>query len=535
MAKFDLGFGLSELLSPTGTPLGMQGEVSYSSDLFDEMTVRSLATRFVRMLKQMVQAPETRLHRAKILSIEERRILLETFNTTGQEVTEATVSEMFEEQVARTPEATAIVQGERSFTYQELNQQANRLAHYLIARGIGPESLVGIALDRSPHMVVAILAAWKSGAAYLPLDPEYPLTRLDHMLADAQPAVVLTVEKLREQLPQSSATEFIFLDAANIQTDLMLSPTHNPSQADRVLPLLPQHPAYLIYTSGSTGMPKGVLVTHVGIPSLARSHVRNLNLTQRSRVLQFASLNFDASFWELVMALTTGAALVLLKDERGGIPLQEILGSQRITHATLTPSVLSTLDERQESGLETLIVVGEQCPGEIVSRWSRGRRMINAYGPTETTVCATMSLPLSGSVIPPIGFPVVNTRVYVLDGSLEPVPVGIAGELYIAGAGLARGYLNRPALTAERFMADANAEVPGARMYRTGDVVRWRNDGSLEFIGRTDQQVKLRGFRIELGEIETTLRSLPEVSRRSSCVAGRSTARKADRCLRNTW
>jgi amino acid adenylation domain-containing protein len=512
VAKFDLGFGLSELLSPTGTPLGMQGEVSYSSDLFDEMTVRSLATRFVRMLKQMVQAPETRLHRAKILSIEERRILLETFNTTGQEVTEATVSEMFEEQVARTPEATAIVQGERSFTYQELNQQANRLAHYLIARGIGPESLVGIALDRSPHMVVAILAAWKSGAAYLPLDPEYPLRRLDHMLADAQPAVVLTVEKLREQLPQSSATEFIFLDAANIQTDLMLSPTHNPSQADRAMPLLPQHPAYLIYTSGSTGMPKGVLVTHVGIPSLARSHVRNLNLTQRSRVLQFASLNFDASFWELVMALTTGAALVLLKDERGGIPLQEILGSQRITHATLTPSVLSTLDERQESGLETLIVVGEQCPGEIVSRWSRGRRMINAYGPTETTVCATMSLPLSDSVIPPIGFPVVNTRVYVLDGSLEPVPVGIAGELYIAGAGLARGYLNRPALTAERFMADANAEVPGARMYRTGDVVRWRNDGSLEFIGRTDQQVKLRGFRIELGEIETTLRSLPDVS-----------------------
>ena len=278
------------------------------------------------------------------------------------------------------------------------------------------------------------------------------------------------------------------------------------------MPLLPQHPAYLIYTSGSTGVPKGVLVTHVGIPSLARSHVQNLNLTQHSRVLQFASLNFDASFWELIMALTTGAALVLLKDERGGIPLQEILRSQRITHATLTPSVLSTLDERQESGLETLIVVGEQCPGELVARWSLGRRMINAYGPTEATVCATMSLPLSGSVIPPIGFPIVNTRVYVLDSNLEPVPVGVAGELYIAGAGLARGYLNRPALTAERFIADPNADIPGARMYRTGDVVRWRNDGNLEFIGRTDQQVKLRGFRIELGEIETMLRSLPEVS-----------------------
>jgi polyketide synthase PksJ len=510
VAKFDLSFGLSELLGPTGAPLGMQGEVSYSSDLFDEMTARSLATRLVWMLKEMVQAPDTRLHRATILSREERHILVETFNATAQEVPEVTVSEMFEEQAAHAPEATAIVQGERSFTYQELNQQANRLAHYLIARSFGPESLVGIALDRSPEMVVAILAAWKSGAAYLPLDPAYPGARLEHMLADARPAIVLTMEKLRGQLPQSSATEFISLDSTNLQTDLMSLSPDNPSQADRTIPLLPQHPAYVIYTSGSTGMPKGVVVTHLGIPSLARSHVRNLNLTQRSRVLQFASLNFDASFWELVMALTTGAALVLLKDERGGIPLQEILGSQRVTHATLTPSVLSSLDERQESGLETLIVVGEQCPGELVSRWSRGRRMINAYGPTETTVCATMSLPLSGSVIPPIGFPVINTRVYVLDGSLEPVPVGVAGELYIAGAGLARGYLNRPALTAERFIADPTSGV-GARMYRTGDAVRWRNDGSLEFIGRTDQQIKLRGFRIELGEIETTLRSLPEV------------------------
>ena len=512
VAKFDLAFGFSEILSTAGDPLGIHGDISYSIDLFDEATIRSLATRLVWILKEMVQAPDTRLHRAKILSIEEKHTLLETFNATAQEVSEVTVSEMFETQVTQTPEATAIVQSERSFNYQELNEQANRLAHYLIARGVGPESLVGIALERSPEMVVAILAVWKSGAAYVPLDPAYPQARLDHMLADARPRVVLTATKLREKLPQDSVAEFICLDAANIQTELMLSPAHNPSQVQRTMPLLPQHPAYLIYTSGSTGVPKGVLVTHVGIPSLARSHVKNLNLTQRSRVLQFASLNFDASFWELIMALTTGAALVLLKDERGGIPLQEILRSQRITHATLTPSVLATLDERQESNIETLIVVGEQCPGELVARWSRARRMINAYGPTETTVCATMSLPLSGSVIPPIGFPVINTRVYVLDGSLEPVPVGVAGELYIAGSGLARGYLNRPALTAERFIADPNADVPGARMYRTGDLVRWRNDGSLEFIGRTDQQVKLRGFRIELGEIEAALRSLPEVT-----------------------
>jgi amino acid adenylation domain-containing protein len=512
VAKFDLGFGLTELLGAAGAPMGIQGEVTYSIDLFNEATVQSLATRLVWILKEMVQAPGMRLHCAKILSIEEKHTLLETFNATAQEIPEATVSEMFETQVTQTPEATAIVQGERSFTYRELNQQANRLAHYLIARGVGPESLVGIALERSPEMVVAILAAWKSGAAYLPLDPQYPQTRLEYMLADARPAVVLTVAKLREQLPQGSATEYISLDAANIQTDLASSPAHNPSQSDRCMLLLPQHPAYVIYTSGSTGVPKGVVVTYVGIPSLARSQVQNLNLTQHSRVLQFASLNFDASFWDLVMALATGAALVLLKDERGGIPLQEILRSQGITHATLTPSVLSTLDESQASGIETLVVVGEKCPGELAARWSRGRRMINAYGPTETTVCATMSLPLPGSVVPSIGFPVVNNRVYVLDGSLEPVPVGVAGELYIAGAGLARGYLNLPALTAERFIADPNADIPGARMYRTGDLARWRNDGSLEFIGRTDQQLKLRGFRIELGEIETTLRSLPEIT-----------------------
>jgi acyl transferase domain-containing protein/acyl carrier protein len=240
--------------------------------------------------------------------------------------------------------------------------------------------------------------------------------------------------------------------------------------------------------------------------------VQKLNLTQRSRVLQFASLNFDASFWELLMALTSGASLVLLEDERGGIPLRDLLRKQKITHAILTPSVLATLDEAQGSAPENLIVVGEQCAGELIARWSRRCRMINAYGPTEITVCATMSLPLSGTATPPIGLPVINTRGYVLDGNLQPVPVGVAGELYIAGTGLARGYLNRLALTAERFIADPYAHTPGSRMYRTGDVVRWRTDGSLKFVGRVDQQVKIRGFRIELGEIEAALRSLEEVA-----------------------
>ncbi|HZU33407.1 MAG TPA: amino acid adenylation domain-containing protein, partial [Candidatus Angelobacter sp.] len=352
----------------------------------------------------------------------------------------------------------------------------------------------------------------KAGGAYVPLDPEYPKARLEYMVRDAQPQVMVTTENLRSQLPESSGVELICLDAKETQAELSGSPTHDPKDEDRSQPLLPEHPAYVIYTSGSTGTPKGVVVSHLGIPSLTRSHVRRLFLTQHSRVLQFASLNFDASFWELLMALTVGAPLVLLEDEHGGIPLQETLRRQKITHATLTPSVLATIDERQNLTLENLIVVGEQCPGELIARWSRGRRVINAYGPTEITVCATISAPLEGSAIPPIGFPNINTRVYVLDGNLQPVPVAIAGELYIAGPGLARGYLNRSALTAERFIANPFAEAPGARMYRTGDVVRWRKDGNLEFVGRADQQVKIRGFRIELGEIESALRALPGIT-----------------------
>jgi amino acid adenylation domain-containing protein len=511
IAKFDLTFGFREVVNSKGEPQGIEGEILYRKDLFDENTVSSLATRYVRLLKEMVCVPETRVHCAEILDPDEKHLLLETFNATAEQVPDSTVTKMFEDQVKHSPEATAVVHGKDALTYFELNEGANRLAHCLIRRGVGPEKLVGIALERSPEMVRAIVAVWKAGGAYVPLDPEYPRARLEYMVRDAQPQVMVTTEKLRSQLPQSSGMEVICLDGKETQAELSRSATHDPGDEDRTQPLLPEHPAYVIYTSGSTGIPKGVVVSHLGIPSLTRSHVRRLFLTQRSRVLQFASLNFDASFWELLMALTVGATLVLLEDERGGVLLQDTLRRQKITHAILTPSVLATLDERQNSTLENLVVVGEQCPGELITRWSRGRRVINAYGPTEITVCATISAPLESSATPPIGLPNANTRVYVLDSNLQPMPVGVAGELYIASPGLARGYLNRAALTAERFIANPFAETPGARMYRTGDVVRWRNDGNLEFVGRADHQIKIRGFRIELGEIEAALRSLPEI------------------------
>ncbi|HEX6640477.1 MAG TPA: amino acid adenylation domain-containing protein, partial [Thermoanaerobaculia bacterium] len=279
---------------------------------------------------------------------------------------------------------------------------------------------------------------------------------------------------------------------------------HNPNVAISLA-----HPAYVIYTSGSTGTPKGVVVTHAGIASLRDGTLPPMQLATTSRFLQFASLNFDVALWEMVTALTTGATLVLLRaDSRSGAALQDVLVTQRITHTVLPPAVVPTLDEADPRlALECLMVAGEACSGEIVGRWSERRTMLNAYGPTETTVISTMSdAPMSGSDAPPIGKPIRNTRVYILDAALEPLPVGVVGELYIAGAGLARGYLRRPALTANRFVADPYG-APGSRMYRTGDLVRWRTDGAIDYLGRADDQVKLRGFRIELGEVRAALES----------------------------
>ncbi len=449
---------------------------------------------------------------------------LERFNATTREVPEATLPQLFEAQASRVPEAIALLSDERSLSYGELNARANRLAHHLIRLGVGPERLVGIELPRSLEMVVAVLATLKAGGAYLPLAPEVPPARLARMLDDARPAVVLSSGAVSGRLP--ATVPLLPLDAPETRAALVRASAHDPGDAERALPLRPRHPAYVIYTSGSTGRPKGVVVTHRGIPGLVGAQVEALDLCPASRVLQFASLGFDASLWELVMAFATGAALVLLRDgERSGPALRDVLIAQRVTHATLPPVVVPTLqdgDLRPPRGLalRVLVVAGEACPGELVGRWSPGRRMINGYGPTETTVCATLSGPLSGSEAPPIGSPIRSLRLQVLDAALEPVPPGVAGELYVAGAGLARGYLGRPDLTAERFVADPSAPAAGGRMYRTGDLGRRRSDGTLEFLGRVDHQVKIRGLRIELGEVEATLRRHQRVAEALVTVDG---------------
>ena len=474
IAKFDLSIELAE--SPAG---GIDGGIEYSEDLFERTTAERIGAQFVRLLAAAADAPDAPLHALRIVDDDERQALLARGRGATPWIGGTTVAELVERQAAARPDAVAVVFGDASLTYAELNRRANRLAHLLIARGAAPESLIGLAFERGLEMIVAILAVLKSGAAYLPLDPASPAERTRQIVDDARPLFVL--------------------DAIDAST-----PEHDPSA-----PLHPLNAAYVIYTSGSTGAPKGVVVAHAGMATLAAAQIDRLGITAASRVLQSAPFTFDASVSEMAMALTAGATLVVADEaSRAGAPLLRLLREQRVTHATFPPSVLASLDELPPE-LEGFIVAGEACPEELAARWSRGRRMINAYGPTETTVCATMSAPLSDGAAP-IGLPLWHARVYVLDRFLEPVPPGVEGELYVAGRGLARGYAGRPALTAERFVADLFAE--GERMSRTGDLARWRRDGMLEFRGRADAQIKLRGFRIEPAEVEAVLRAHPDVT-----------------------
>ena len=509
LAKYDLHFSLHERWTETGEPQGIDGYLEYSLDLFDRSAVESLIEKWLLLLEQAVAAPEAPLHRLDMLTSAERQIILEDFNATRRPVAPATFPQMFETQVNLRPQATAVVMGTESLSYTQLNERSNRLAHYLIGLGVGPESLVGIALERSMEMVISVMAIMKAGGAYVALDPEYPQARLAYMISDALPVVVLTSESVIARLPQAPDVRFISLDSPDSLKTLEQQADHNPTDSERSSPLLPHHPAYVLYTSGSTGTPKGVVVTHTGIPSLAQTQVGRTKVTPESRILQFASLNFDVSLWDFVMAFSSGATLVLLRDERSGQPLRDLMIRQRVTHALIPIPVINSLEQLGELPLQCLMNGGEALTTDAVARWSKGLDLVNVYGPTETTVCGTISGLLSDN--PTIGGPVTNGRIYVLDALLEPAPIGVAGEIYISGPHLARGYLKRPALSAQRFVSDPFGS-PGVRMYRTGDLGRWRADGTLDFLGRSDEQVKVRGFRIELGEIESVLRSLPGVA-----------------------
>ncbi len=515
------GFGRTNFklfvgINRSGVHLSDGGNVeillTFDADEYGVEQVRQIGRLHSRILEAMVAAPQEPHDSWNSLTPAERHTLLEEFNDTARPMPQTTLPVLFEAQVARSPDAVAVVCGDESISYGELNARANRLAHDLIGLGVGPEVMVGICLERSVEMVVALLGTLKAGGAYLPLDPAYPAARLAQMVADAAPAVVLTTESLRNRLP--ATVETVVLDRS--QTAMDLARAHNPTDAERSAPLQPQHPVYVIYTSGSTGTPKGVVVTHAAVIRLVHD-VRYVELSDKSRILQYAPLTFDAATFEIWGAILNGGRLVVMPP---GLATPEqitaVLNAQNVNVLWLTAGLFHQM---VDTALPALSAVGQLLAGGDVLSVEHVRRfvqalprcqLINGYGPTEcTTFSACYRVPADITVgrSVAIGSPIENTRAYVLNGSLEPSPVGVAGELYIAGLGLARGYLNSPRLTSERFVADPYASQPGGRMYRTGDLALWRPDGTLEFLGRADHQVKLRGFRVEPGEIEAVLQT----------------------------
>ncbi|MFG2572652.1 non-ribosomal peptide synthase/polyketide synthase [Streptomyces sp. NPDC048481] len=506
VAKFDLTFHLEE------TPDGLHGEVQYASDLFDEASAHGLGERLVRVLEGLLAELDGRISAVDVLSAGERGRMLEEWAgsaPSGRVSDGRSFPELFAARVAADPSAPALAFEGDELTYGELAARVDAFAGRLASCGVGPETVVAVALPRSVDLVVSLLAVLRAGGAYVPVDPDYPADRVAYMLADSRPALLVSDSATLPGLGECR-TPVLLVDRPAGERE--------PSAAPRV-ELRADHPAYVIYTSGSTGRPKGVVVPHGGIASLSRAQQDAFGVGPGSRVLQFAALSFDAAAWEIVMGLLSGATLVVAPAERlmPGPDLAALCAEQAVTHVTLPPTALSVLADDALPAGATVVVAGEACPPELVARWSAGRRMINAYGPTETTVCATMSAPLSGGIVPPIGRPIPGTRVYVLDAAMRPVAPGVTGELYVAGAGLARGYLGRPSLSAERFVADPFGPA-GGRMYRTGDLVRWTADGELEYQGRADTQVKLRGFRIEPGEVESALNAVSGVAGATAVV-----------------
>ncbi|MFI1104552.1 amino acid adenylation domain-containing protein [Streptomyces melanogenes] len=508
-AKFDLALSVTERRSADGGPGGLRGFLEFSADLFRTATAEALAARLLAVLAAAAADPDRRVDAYELVGAAEEQRLLAEWNRTEDAAAAPALAERVEEHARLAPDATAVLFERDRLSYAELDARANRLARLLAAEGIGAGTVVASAVARSTDLPVAVLAVMKAGAAYLPVDPAHPAERIAGTLADAAPALLLTNGPTALSAEVTGGLREIRLDSPQTLARLGGLPADRPCTA----PTTPERPAYVIYTSGSTGRPKGVVVTQGGLANLAAHQGRSLGVGAGSRVLQFASPGFDAFFWEVSMALSAGAALVLAPAARlrPGPELHALVDQHRVTHLTLPPAVLGVLSPEALSGVGTLVAAGEALGAEQVRRWAPGRTLINAYGPTETTVCASMSGPLTGHRTPPIGRPVRNTRLYVLDARLRPAPTGVVGELYAAGAGLAQGYLGRPGMTAERFVADPFG-APGTRMYRTGDLARWNADGDLEFVGRADHQVKVRGHRVEPGEIEAVIAALPEVA-----------------------
>nr|QEO73912.1 AMP-dependent synthetase and ligase [uncultured bacterium] len=510
-AKMDLTVTLVDGLGD-----GVEGFVEFSTDLFDRDTAVAIADRYVRMLGDLVRDPSQPIGAVEILTPAERHAVLDGWNDTTHLVPHATLPELFAARVAADPDATAVVFEGRRISYAELDAAAGRLAHLLTERGAGPERLVAVALPRSVELIVALYAVHKAGAAYLPVDPDYPADRIAFMLGDAAPAVVLT----------SRATALSELDHAVVLDDPAVVAGLRSRQVPATRPVDPASAAYVIYTSGSTGRPKGVLVPHSAIVNRLLWMQDTYPLSARDRVLQKTPSSFDVSVWEFFWPLLAGATLVVAAPDEHKDPerLARLIQDEDVTTVHFVPSMLRAFltdpAAADCTGLRRVMCSGEALPADLVAAFHTALPNVelhNLYGPTEAAVDVTAWHCAGQSTVVPIGRPVWNTGLRILDSSLRPVPPGVCGELYLTGVQLARGYLHRPGLTAERFVADPYGS-PGTRMYRTGDLARWNAEGAVEYLGRADHQVKLRGFRIELGEIEQVLLRHPAVTHAAAVV-----------------
>lgn len=528
-AKFDLTLEISEDRLADGTPNGMEGLLEYSTDLFKRETAQALADRLMRLLEAAESDPDEQIGNLDILAPEERSSMMTDWQSVSEKIPHACLPEQFEKQAALRPDAIAVVYENQELSYAELNERANRLARMLISEGVGPEQFVALTLPRSLEMAVGLLAVLKAGAAYLPLDPDYPADRIAFMLKDAQPAFIMTNTKAANHIPPVENVPKIVLDDPELAEKLNTYPADNPDNTDRTQPLSPLNTAYVIYTSGSTGVPKGVMIPHQNVTRLFAATEHWFRFSSDDIWTMFHSYAFDFSVWEIWGPLLHGGRLVIVPHHVSRSPeaFLRLLVKEGVTVLNQTPSAFYQFmqaereqpDLGQALSLRYVIFGGEALELSRLEDWYNRHpenrpQLINMYGITETTVhvsyieldrsmAALRANSLIGCGIPDLG-------VYVLDERLQPVPPGVAGELYVSGAGLARGYLGRSDLTSERFIADPFGP-PGTRMYRTGDVARLRADGSLDYVGRADHQVKIRGFRIELGEIEAALVQHPQL------------------------
>ncbi|MBT6225659.1 MAG: amino acid adenylation domain-containing protein, partial [Candidatus Scalindua sp.] len=493
-AKFDLTFEFAE------TESGLSGLCEYNTDLFDGATITRMVEHFQILLNGVADNPHQKISELPLLNKEEQKKILIDWNATQTEYPDKLcIHQVFEKQASLTPYAVAVEFGDEQVTYSQVNVRANKLAYHLIDMGVGPEVPVGIYLEKSIEMIVSFLAVLKAGGAYIPLDPDYPVERLLFMIGDSGMRLIITQRNVSISLPQNTA-HLVCLD--NDQDGFSPDRVENP-----VNTVMHENLAYVIYTSGTTGKPKGVMVSHKGLVNLGGALGRAYYVKADSRFLLFASFSFDASVAEIIMTFYAGATLILgtRSELMPGTDLAQMLDKYKVTHVVLPPSGLTVMPKVTLAALQSLVVAGETCSPVLAEEWANQYRFVNAYGPTEATVCVASYEYKADSAKLPIGRPIDNTRLYILDRNLTPVPVGVSGELYIAGIGLARGYLNLQELTAEKFIPDPFSHDSGSRLYKTGDLASYLSDGNIEILGRLDQQVKIRGFRIEPGEIESVL------------------------------